>query len=87
MVVASHQLTRPASQAAMATVLGGLVPSAIIAVPTSAGYGLAEGGRTALNAVLTSCSPGLCAVNIDNGYGAACVALRILNAAKVVSRP
>ncbi|MGI9384636.1 MAG: nickel pincer cofactor biosynthesis protein LarB [Methyloligellaceae bacterium] len=73
-------------EAAMPTVLGGLIRSAIIAVPTSAGYGLSEGGRTALNAALTSCSPGLCAVNIDNGYGAACVALRILNAAGLIGR-
>lgn len=73
-------------EAAMPTVLGGLIRSTIVVVPTSAGYGLAESGRTALNAALTSCSPGLCAVNIDNGYGAACVALRILAAAELIRR-
>ena len=67
-------------EAAMATVLGGLVQSVIIAVPTSTGYGVAEGGRTARNGLLASCSPGLTVVNIDNGYGAACAAMRVLNA-------
>ena len=67
-------------EAALASVLGGLVPGAIIAVPTSTGYGVAAGGETALRAVLTSCAPGVTVVNIDNGYGAACAAARILNA-------
>ena len=66
--------------AALASVIGGLAPGAVIAVPTSVGYGAAEGGRTALNAMLTSCAPGIVVCNIDNGYGAACAALRILNA-------
>ena len=65
--------------AAMPTVLSGLVASAIVAVPTSSGYGVADGGRTALNSMLASCSPGIAVVNIDNGFGAACVALRFLN--------
>ena len=64
--------------AALPSVLGGLVGGPLIAVPTSVGYGVAEGGRTALNAILASCAPGLLAVNIDNGYGAACAALRML---------
>ena len=66
-------------EAALASVLGGLVPGAIIAVPTSTGYGVAAGGETALRALLTSCAPGVTVVNIDNGYGAACAAARILN--------
>jgi len=66
--------------AAIASVLGGLTPGVLIAVPTSIGYGAAEGGRTALNAMLASCAPGVVVCNIDNGYGAACAALRILNA-------
>jgi NCAIR mutase (PurE)-related protein len=65
--------------AALPTVLGGLVPSSIIAVPTSIGYGMAKDGETALRALLVSCAPGLTVVNIDNGYGAACAALRIIN--------
>ena len=64
--------------AALPSVLAGLVPAAIIAVPTSVGYGVAEGGRVALDSVLASCAPGIATVNIDNGYGAACAAMRIL---------
>ena len=66
--------------AALPTVLGGLVGSVIIAVPSSVGYGVVDGGRTALNSLLCSCAPGLVVVNIDNGYGAACAALRYLQA-------
>lgn len=65
--------------AALPTVLGGLIPCALIAVPTSAGYGMAGGGETALRSLLVSCAPGVTVVNIDNGYGAACAAIRILN--------
>ncbi|MDO9418112.1 nickel pincer cofactor biosynthesis protein LarB [Pararhizobium sp.] len=68
--------------AAIASVLGGLVGSTLICVPTSVGYGAAEGGRTALNAMLASCAPGLTVCNIDNGYGAACAAMRILASAQ-----
>ena len=66
--------------AAIASVLGGLVGGAVICVPTSVGYGAAEDGRTALNAMLASCAPGLLVCNIDNGYGAAAAALRVLAA-------
>lgn len=65
--------------AALASVLGGLVPGVLIAVPTSVGYGASEGGRTALNAMLASCAPGVTVCNIDNGYGAASAALRTLS--------
>jgi len=65
--------------AALPTVLGGLVPGLIIAVPSSVGYGMARHGETALNALLCSCASGLVVVNIDNGYGAACAALRAIN--------
>ena len=65
--------------AALPTVLGGQVDSAIIAVPTATGYGVAAGGTSALHGLLASCAPGISVVNIDNGYGAACAALRILN--------
>ncbi len=65
--------------AALPSVLGGLVAAPLIAVPTSVGYGVATGGQTALNAMLASCAPGVVVVNIDNGYGAACAALRVLN--------
>jgi pyridinium-3,5-biscarboxylic acid mononucleotide synthase len=63
--------------AALVSVVGGLVSGAVIALPTSVGYGAAQGGATALHAALASCAPGISVVNIDNGYGAACAALRI----------
>lgn len=66
--------------AALVSVLGGLVAQPLIAVPTSTGYGAARGGETALAAALASCAPGVTVCNIDNGYGAACAALRILGA-------
>lgn len=66
--------------AALVSVVGGLVPGAVIAVPTSVGYGVATGGTTALHSSLASCAPGITVVNIDNGYGAACAALRIVHA-------
>ncbi|WP_158746343.1 nickel pincer cofactor biosynthesis protein LarB [Acidisphaera sp. L21] len=64
--------------AALPSVIGGLVGGVVIAVPTSVGYGVAAGGYAALNAILASCAPGIVTVNIDNGYGAACAALRVL---------
>jgi NCAIR mutase (PurE)-related protein len=64
--------------AALPSVIGGLIGGSIIAVPTSVGYGVATGGQTALNAILASCASGIVTVNIDNGYGAACAALRVL---------
>lgn len=64
--------------AALPSVLGGLYPGLLIAIPTSVGYGVAEGGRTALNSILASCASGVVTVNIDNGYGAACAAIRAL---------
>ena len=67
-------------------VVAGLVPGVVIAVPTSNGYGVASGGRAALSSALASCAPGLVVVNIDNGYGAACAALRILNGVHAGSR-
>ncbi len=67
---------------ALPSVLGGLYPGLVIAVPTSVGYGVANGGTTALNAILSSCASGIVTVNIDNGYGAACAALRALRPAR-----
>lgn len=71
--------------AALVSVLGGLVSRPIVAVPSGTGYGVAAGGEAALRAILASCSPGVVAVNIDNGYGAACAALRILGTASARS--
>jgi len=64
-------------EAALPTVLAGLVDAPIIAVPTSVGYGVAAGGQAALTSCLASCSGGVMTMNIDNGYGAACAAIKI----------
>jgi len=63
--------------AALASVVGGLVASPVIGVPTSVGYGVAENGRTALNAMLASCAAALAVVGIDDGLGAGTIAARI----------
>jgi len=65
--------------AALVSVLGGLVGAPVIAVPTSVGYGVATGGTTALNSALASCAQGVTVVNIDNGFGGACAAVRMLS--------
>ena len=65
-------------EGALATVIGGLLPQPIIAVPVSVGYGVSKNGETALNSMLSSCAPGIAVMNIDNGYGAAMAALRII---------
>ena len=65
-------------EGALATVIGGLLPQPIIAVPVSVGYGVSKNGETALNGMLSSCAPGISVMNIDNGYGAAMAALRII---------
>ena len=67
-------------EGALPTVLAGLVPQPLIAVPTSVGYGTAFEGTTALLSMMTSCAPGISVVGIDNGYGAACAAHRVLAA-------
>ena len=66
-------------EGALPTVLAGLLPQPVIGVPVSVGYGVSAGGQAALTGMLASCAPGLTVVNIDNGYGAAMAALRILN--------
>ena len=68
-------------EGALPTVLAGLVPQPVIGVPVSVGYGVSKGGRAALDGMLSSCAPGLTVVNIDNGYGAAMAALRMLRSA------
>lgn len=66
-------------EGALPSVVAGLVDIPVIAVPTSTGYGVGEGGFTALFAMLQSCAPGISVVNIDNGYGAAVNAITIVN--------
>lgn len=67
-------------EGALPTVVGGLLPQPIIGVPASVGYGIGKGGEVALHSMLSSCANGITVVNIDNGYGAAMAAFRILNA-------
>ncbi len=64
-------------EGALASVIGGLSPAPVIAVPTSVGYGAGLDGVTALLAMLASCAAGVTVVGIDNGYGAAVAALRM----------
>lgn len=80
----SHTLARASiiivvagMEGALASVVGGLVPVPVVAVPTSIGYGASFGGVAALLAMLNSCASGVTVVNIDNGFGAACAATRI----------
>jgi NCAIR mutase (PurE)-related protein len=64
-------------EGALPSVVGGLTPRPVVAVPTSVGYGASFRGLAALLGMLSSCSPGVAVVNIDNGFGAAQVADRI----------
>lgn len=64
-------------EGALPSVIGGLVDKPVIAVPTSVGYGTGFGGIAALLGMLNSCAPGVAVVNIDNGFGAACLATAI----------
>ncbi len=65
-------------EGALPSVIAGLVRPPIVAVPTSVGYGASFGGLAALLAMLNGCAPGVSVVNIDNGFGAACVAHKIV---------
>jgi len=68
-------------EGALASVVGGLTAAPVVAVPTSVGYGAGLEGVTALLAMLSSCAAGVTVVGIDNGYGAACAALRLIGRA------
>jgi NCAIR mutase (PurE)-related protein len=65
-------------EGALPSVVAGLVQAPVIAVPTSVGYGVSAGGYAALLAMLASCAPGIAVVNIDNGFGAAALAHKML---------
>ena len=73
-------ITVAGMEGTLPTVVAGLVPGVVIAVPGSTGYGVGADGIAALHGALASCAPGLVVVNVDNGYGAGCAALRVLNA-------
>jgi hypothetical protein len=86
-LAASEQLGRAAAvivvagmEGALPSVVGGMVAAPVIAVPTSVGYGASFGGVAALLGMLNSCAPGVTVVNIDNGFGAAMAAVRLLTA-------
>jgi NCAIR mutase (PurE)-related protein len=66
-------------EGALFSVIAGLVAAPVIALPTSVGYGISAGGTVALHAALASCAPGVLVVNIDNGFGAAVSAIKILH--------
>jgi pyridinium-3,5-biscarboxylic acid mononucleotide synthase len=74
-------------EGALASAVGGLAAAPIISVPTSVGYGSSLEGVTALLAMLASCAPGVAVMGIDNGYGAACAAARILGALERARTP
>ena len=76
-LVASVVIVIAGMDGALASVIGGLVRTPVIAVPTSVGYGAAFGGLAPLLAMLNSCAAGVTVVNIDNGFGAAMAASRI----------
>jgi NCAIR mutase (PurE)-related protein len=65
-------------EGALASVIGGLTPAPVVAVPTNTGYGAAFEGLTALLSMLAACSSGITVVGIDNGYGAACAVARLM---------
>jgi pyridinium-3,5-biscarboxylic acid mononucleotide synthase len=67
-------------EGALASLVGGITPAPVIAVPTSVGYGASFDGLAALLAMLNSCAAGVVVTNIDNGFGAAAFALRLLRA-------
>jgi hypothetical protein len=75
---ASAAIVIAGMEGALPSVVGGLVPYPVVAVPTSVGYGAAFGGFTTLLAMLTSCASGVTVVNIDNGFGAAMAIHRLL---------
>lgn len=69
-------------EGALVSVIGGIAECPVIAVPTSVGYGSSFGGLAALLAMLNSCSSGVAVVNIDNGFGAGCMASKINHLAR-----
>jgi len=71
-------------EAALPSVLGGLIAQPVIAVPTSVGYGVSIDGLVALGSMLSSCAPGITVVNIDNGVGAAVAAVKVARLAAEV---
>ena len=82
-LLASHRVIIAAAgmEGALFSVLAGQVPSLVIAVPTSVGYGVSSGGQVAMHSALSSCAPGVVVVNVNNGFGAACAAVKAIGVA------
>ncbi len=76
--LASAAIVIAGMEGALPSVVGGIVPCPVVAVPTSIGYGTSFGGFTALFAMLSSCAAGITVVNIDNGFGAAMAVHRMM---------
>ena len=74
-------------EGALFSVVAGLVAAPVIALPSSVGYGVAAAGRAALHSALASCAPGVVVVNIDNGFGAAAAAIKMLRMARSDEAP
>ena len=68
------------------SVVAGLVDAPVIAVPTSVGYGMSGNGIAAMLTSLSSCAPGVSVVNVDNGFGAATVAVKMLRRATAIAK-
>ena len=79
-------IARAGMEGALATVVSGLTDAPVIAVPTSVGYGAAFEGLAALLSMLNSCAGGVSVVNIDNGFGAAVIASRIIAQSRMVDK-
>jgi pyridinium-3,5-biscarboxylic acid mononucleotide synthase len=77
LAAASVIIVAAGMEGALPSVVGGLVDKPVIALPTSIGYGTGAGGLAALLGMLNSCVPGVAVVNIDNGFGAGCLAASI----------
>lgn len=86
LVNASIVIVLAGMEGALASVIAGLIPSPVIAVPTSVGYGASFNGLTPLLGMLNSCVPGVAVMNIDNGFGAAFLAFKTLNMVKRLNK-
>ncbi|HRI70201.1 MAG TPA: AIR carboxylase family protein, partial [Polyangium sp.] len=84
---ASAAIVCAGMEGALPSVVGGVISTPVVAVPTNVGYGTALGGFTALFAMLTSCAAGVVVVNIGNGFGAAMAVHRMLPQAAHAAAP
>ena len=73
-------------EGALPGLLAGITPAPVLAVPVSAGYGMAQGGFSALSTMLCTCVPGVAVLNIDNGFGAAAFAVKLIRQKNALKR-